>query len=303
MISRPRRLAFALAGALLLAAAGVEAADDDSVALARAAYARGAKAYDAKDYASAAREFRAADELAPNPVALTFALQAALKLDDAVLGMGLVERAAQAGGVAPALVLQARSRFAHRAGRIALQCPNGTSCRVRIDGDPAKPVTWVTPGSHAVEWDSSGRTTVTVAAGQSVDVNPPPGAQPPSATPTPTPTPTPGTENSSAAAGISPTWFWVGIGVTTIGLGASIASGVDTLHRHETFAALPTSAGQQDGRSAQLRTNVLFGVTGAFALATAGIGIFAVGWGHGQKASTTVDLQARGLGIAVTLRR
>jgi hypothetical protein len=72
--------------ALLGAPRILEAAEPDNVSVARAAYDRGARAFNAGQYVAAAREFSVADELAPNPVALRFALQAVLFLDDPVLG-------------------------------------------------------------------------------------------------------------------------------------------------------------------------------------------------------------------------
>jgi hypothetical protein len=279
---------FALAATAALSfAGGARAAPPDDTAIARAAYNRGKAAYDAHKYGEAAREFTRADELSPNPVVLELALEAALQIDDPVLGMGLVERAVEESVESKPIVREARAKFAQRVGRITLVCTEGP-CHARIDGVPAKPVSWVTPGAHAIEWDPSGRTTVTVAAGQSVEARP--------AAPLPT-------ENSDKDEKLSPTWFWVGIGLTTIVGGASLASGVDTLHQHQVFAANPSAAGQQDGRAAQLRTNVLFGVTAALAVATAGVGIFAVRWDRGQKTSASVDLAARGLGFAVTLHR
>ena len=292
-----RRIALAAALAFTFTGAAAYAEGPDNKEIAHAAYDRGKRAYDAGRYGEAVHEFMQADELLPNPIALVHALQAAINIDDPLRGMALVERAVEEGVGTDPVVREARAKFSQRVGRIKIVCPNG-ACHARIDGDPAKPVTWVTPGTHALEWDRSVRTSVTVAAGQSIEVRPPAGS-----TPTPAPIPTPPPENSDAGGGISPTWFWVGIGVTTIGLGASIASGVDTLHLHQVFAAQPTAARQDDGRAAQLRTNVFFGVTAALAVATAGVGIFAVKWGHGEKTSTSVDLQARGLGLAITLHR
>ncbi len=311
MTPRARRLLLSATTALTLALAApcAGAADPDAVALARAAYDRGAHAYDAGKYALAAREFTVADELAPSPVALKFAIQAALKIDDPVIGMRLVERATQEGADLGPLIREARDRFARKVGRIALVCPD-PPCRARIDGEPAKTITWVTPGPHAIEWEPSGRGSVTVAAGQSLDVTAPPNASPtptsmpnPTLNPTPDPTLSPTPENSADGGGISPAWFWVGIGLTTIGLGSSVASGVDTLHQHEVFAGHPTSTAQHDGQSAQLRTNVLFGVTGALALATTALGIFAVRWGDGKKSSAAVHLHPYGPGLALTLRQ
>ncbi len=296
-LASARRIALVAALAFTFAGATAYAEGPDNKAIARAAYDRGKRAYDAGRYGEAVHEFMQADELIPNPIAVRPALQAAINIDDPLRGMALVERAGEEGIGTEALVREARAKFSPRVGRITLVCPDGP-CHGRIDGEPAKPVTWVTPGTHALEWDCGVRTTVIVAAGQSVEARPPAGCSP-----TPAPIPTTPPENSDASGGIAPTWFWVGIGLTTIGLGASIASGVDTLHLHQVFAAQPNAARQDDGRAAQLRTNVFFGVTAALAVATAGVGVFAVKWGNGEKTSTSVDLRTHGLGLAITLHR
>jgi hypothetical protein len=302
-----RRFACLIAAGLVLAAPIAQAAGKDPAALASETYRRGKAAYDnalytsgahnvaAADaqFAAAARDFTAADDISANHVALESAVLAILRIEkptsaDAVLAMRIVDRATQRGESSADDLQKARAKYARMVGRIALVCRDASPCPARIDGEPAKPVTWVSPGSHDVEWEQGGRGSVTVDAGGAVDAH--------------APAP-PRVEKSDKTEGIAPTWFWVGIGLTTIGLGASIASGIDTLHKHQVFAAQATAAGQDDGRSAQLRTNVLFAVTGVLAVATAGVGIFAVGWGRGQKTSTTVDLQARGLGIALTMHR
>src|SRR5262249_30308245 len=79
---------FALIGSMRAAHANEPPLD-----AARQAYDRGATAFDNKDYATAARELARADDLVPNNVALVTALKAALRADDAVLGMTLAERA------------------------------------------------------------------------------------------------------------------------------------------------------------------------------------------------------------------
>ena len=280
--SSPRVVAVALAVAI----AGVQArpgsaiaAEPDTVTVARDAYDRGARAYNAGHYAIAAREFSVADELSPNPTALRFALQAAMVLDDPILGMKLVERAERRAAVrelerAPR---EARAKFARRVGRIALACGE-SPCRARIDGEPASGSAWVTPGAHAVEWSLGVRQSVQVAAGETVEVSAPPiaGASP---VPPLTRKAEPQADRSPPQnVGVSPTWFWVGVAVTTIAGGATVVSGVDTLRRHDAFVADPTSARQHEGQSAERRTNVFVVTTLVAALATAAVGLLLVKW-------------------------
>jgi hypothetical protein len=69
---------------------------------------------------------------------------------------------------------------------------------------------------------------------------------------------------------------------------ASIWSGIDTQKKHEAFTGAPSAATQSDGKSAQLRTNLLLLGTVVAAGTTAGLGIFAVGWSSGPSAVMTV---------------
>jgi hypothetical protein len=214
--------------------------------------------------------------------------------------MRLVERARQEGADLGGIARDARDKFARRVGRITLVCPVEGTCRARVDGEAANATTWVTPGPHAVEWDPQGRGSITVGAGEAVQIDIPSTSPTPIVTSTTTP-PNPPPEDSGDG-GISPTWFWVGIGLTTIGVAATAASGLDTLHQHDLFAAHPGDQTQHDGQSAQRRTNVFIGVTAAIAATTAGIGVFAVRWSDSRKRSAYLGLHIRGPGFAVTLR-
>lgn len=73
--------------------------------------------------------------------------------------------------------------------------------------------------------------------------------------------------------------------MTAVFGGIAIASGVDTLNLHDEFVARPSVGLEENGRSAQVRTNVLIGVTGGLAAATAALGIFAVQWSDDAKAA------------------
>lgn len=303
--------ALTCACAHLLLAAPARAEGSLTDAQAHQAYERGTAAYRRRDYATAAREYAAADALSPSPVALQAAIDAAVQADDPVLGMQLVERAR---GAPPTRALVstmsvAEQKFAHRTGRIGITCA-ARPCLATIDGaaiDPAQPAV-VRVGSHTVLVDSGGSAatrTVTVPPDETVVVAPPTPAAPLGAsTPTPTPTPT----DSPAAApglapeprdlsGLSPAWFIAAASATAVAGGLTLASGIDTESRSASFtacrsAAMPlTSCGQlaSNGQSAQTRTNVLIGVTAALGLTTALLVPF-VRW-HG----ITAAVAARGV--------
>ncbi|HEY5241178.1 MAG TPA: hypothetical protein VIJ22_06930, partial [Polyangiaceae bacterium] len=154
---------------------------------AHAAYARGTTAFRRGDYASAAREYAAADALAPNPVALQAALDATVLADDPVFGTTLLDRARGEPRTDALLttMLTAEKKFAHRVGRIRLQCP-AAPCLGAIDGAAAvtgEPIV-VRVGSHAVTLEAAGtlvQRVVTVAPDDTVLVAPEPAPVPPSA--------------------------------------------------------------------------------------------------------------------------
>ncbi len=99
--------------------------------------------------------------------------------------------------------------------------------------------------------------------------------------------------------GISPAWFWGGLGVTAVLGGVTAWSGVDALKRHSDFEATPTADLQSSGKSAQLRTNVLIGVTSAVGLATLLVAVVAVRWGGAEGAPESgTKTAAQGIAVA-----
>lgn len=276
-------------------------AADDPVTAARHAYERGAEAYDAGQYEQAARAFAKADELSPHPVALEYALRAAMRAQDAVLVMQLVQRVeARAHGESLArLAAQARRAFERKVGRIFVHCRPDERCQsFRVGGVSAEPGTprWVEPGEHVVTiilGDTTETRRVVVEGGRDVLIEPnrvaP--APPPSPSPTRTSSPAPAlppTTEADQSRGWSPAWFWLGVG-TTAALGvATTISGLDTLSKHDAFEKNQTDATEEAGRSAQTRTNLLLGGTAVAALATASVGAFATGWNTEEKEGNKV---------------
>ncbi|MEJ7734993.1 MAG: hypothetical protein WKG00_38115 [Polyangiaceae bacterium] len=304
MPRRARRtlLAPTAAALVLLLAAPVRAQET-----ARQVYERAASAFDAGRYGDAARDFARADEMSPNPVALESAVRAASLADDAPTALELCDRADGRPG-SPALtttVQRARERFAGRAGKLTVRCRPAETCTLRVDGAAAEAgaAHWRTAGDHAVEVEAASereRFTVAVAAGATVGWEPPPRLQ---ATPaaaamgpsSPAAPPPPGADVSAAESrGISPAFFWVGAGATVVLGGVTAWSGLDTLDRHRKWDD-GDDAAKDAGKAAQLRTNVLIGVTGALALGTAAIGIWAVDWGGSAPKSARVAVAPGGI--------
>ena len=256
------------------------------------AYARGTSAYRRGDYAAAAREYAAADALAPNPVALQAAIDATVLGDDPVFGTMLLDRARGEPRTDALLttMLTAEKKFAHRVGRIRLQCPSAP-CLAAIDGAAAvagDPIV-VRVGSHAVTLEAAGmlvQRVVTVAPDETIVVGPGPappvpGPSPPRVSPSPPLAPRQQQHTPVApATNASPSrvWLYAGLGATVAAAGGlAIAFGVDTANRHTSFerSCATTLAScahlASEGQAAQLRTNVMLGVTaglGALSVAT-----------------------------------
>ena len=276
---------------------------------ARAAYDRGVRAHAARDYVIAARAFAEADALAPQPASLEAALEAAMRADDALLGAELVDRAEGRGGdpgVARTLVA-ARKRFEGRTGKVRVDCRAEARCVAAVDGSPAdaRRLIYVIAGPHAVvvhRGDDRIEDLLEVKADATVVVgslsSAPTGAPATGGSPAPV-RGTPGTESQKLA----PVWFFVGVGVTAVFAAGTVMSGLDAVTKHDRFKGngcgidaagpRPADCDQQgkEGSSAQLRTNVLLGSTVLLAAATTALGIFAVRWSNGTRASLVLGTQ------------
>jgi hypothetical protein len=243
---------------------------------ARAAYTRATEANERGDFAVAARELALADELVPNVVTLKAALDAALDADAPVLGMELVVRSetrAEAGAIAD-VAASARKRFSGRVGRVHVVCAGPAACTATLDGDKiaVSEERFVLTGKHIVIVTSDGHSIT-----REVDVAPMALAIVQASTTNVSP---------SSAPGLSPAWFAAGI-VSTVAAGIGTAiSGADTMKLHDEFVGAhcsdpgPASACvglASDGQSAQLRTNVLVGVTAALGLSTVILGVVTFG--------------------------
>ncbi|HSO37398.1 MAG TPA: hypothetical protein VLT33_32960 [Labilithrix sp.] len=275
---------------------------------ARAAYDRGVRAHAAHDHVTAARAFAEADALAPQPASLEAALESAMRADDALLGAELVDRAdGRPGdpGVARSLAA-ARKRFAGRTGKVKVDCRGETRCVAAVDGAAAdaRRAIYVIAGPHAVvlqRGEERIEELVEVKADGTVVVGG--AASAPSTAPSASPTSTTPRAPADEDRRLAPIWFFVGIGVTAAFGGVTVLSGLDAANKHDRFdrdgcgtrgsGPLPADCDQRghDGESAQLRTNVLLGATALVAVATVGVGVFAVRWKNGTRASLSVGTQ------------
>lgn len=89
----------------------------------------------------------------------------------------------------------------------------------------------------------------------------------------------------SSGGGASTTVFWTGVAATGVLVGVSTWSGIDTLKHPGTDVVVAKCVGlgescpeYQEGLQNQLRTNILWGVTGGVGVITALIGVFWTDW-------------------------
>lgn len=274
----------------------VARADQKDLEGARAAYDRGAAAYDAGDYKLAASELTRADDLAPNDVALELALKAAVKADDARLAMALSRKAdaRQATGMLAAARDAARSKMAPRTGQVLVACAAGTSCTATMDGAPypTGSSTYVLVGDHRVVIETNGRReayAVRVDPFAAIDVVAKGAAVTSAVTPLPATSSSRDRSTNGESSGLAPGWFFGAAGLTTLLGAGAIVSALDTKSKADEYASRPTEQLSQDGESSQTRTNILAGTVAVAAVATAVIGIFFTRWGSDRNASTSAS--------------
>jgi hypothetical protein len=251
---------------LLLLVLPASAADSAEVIAARAAYDRGVAAFADKDYRAAAAAFAEADAKVRNDVALGAAIDAAMRADDAVLVMQLVERAVDRPAVKTD---EARAKFGKRVGRVVVTC----TCTATLDGRalPVGKPSIVVIGHHALVLTSGSKTDA-----RAVEVGPASTNEIAWTAPVDAPRVQP--------SGISPAWFWIGVGATVVLAGATTVSGLAVRADHDAFERECTSPSSRcsdlarDGVAGQRRTNVLLAVSIVSFAATTVVGAFAVRW-------------------------
>ena len=281
------------------------------VAAAARAFSEGQAAQLEDDYDRAAQSFELAFSIAPSKEALRSAVRARQHVKQLSRAATLAELLLAQYAADPASVRLALDVIAEakpKLGRMAITC--AASCTVAVGGRAISVkvaeshIVYVAPGSQSLELTFEGGQAVTrelvVGAGEDVKVAierpavepaaaaPLRPARPPEAAPDPAhmvEPPRPAVVR--APRGLSPLVAVSGA-VVTVGLAATGAwSGLDTNHAHKAYAADPTSRGWSDGRSKQLRTNVLFAGAAAAGITTALVAVFWTRW-HGKESSAPV---------------
>lgn len=284
---------------LLVARVAVGEEDASRRSEARAAYDRGTQLLAAGDDDGALEAFVAADTSVPSEQAL----EAAALASEHAKGAPALEtlcRRIEERTLEPRALGLARAACDRRGlafGALRLTC--SAECAPRLDGEPITVgTTSLREGSHTL---SVGGKDARIEVRRHERLERAWSPEPPTrALPT----------SDAPSTGIHPAWFFAGLGLTAVAGATTIGSGVDAATKHGRFVddRCALSVGQRkasdasctllarEGSSAQLRTNVLAGITGGLGLATALVGAFGVRWStpvraaHVELSPTAVSL-------------
>jgi hypothetical protein len=256
---------------------------------ARAAYDAGAAAYDGGEFGTASLQFARADELAPNDVVLRLALAAAVRAEDPVLSMNLVQRAERRATVDPALMelmRVTRARFESQVGFIEVRCLRHATCTAYLADQrlqPGLPVA-VLPGKAELRFTdgaSESRIFIEVVPQRTVEVLEPAAAPAAPAEPSapakrvaPPASKALGTATASPSLALPRGVFWGGLVLSGALAAVTVASGIDAANARERFLANRNEGTREHGQAAVERTNVLLGVTLGTAVLTGTVGLF-----------------------------
>jgi hypothetical protein len=270
-------------------------------------YDRGRRAYLANDFEQAAIHFENAYNDAPRAEALRNAIRARTQAKQlaraatlSALAQSLYASDAATMELATATLKEAKTKL----HEVRISCT--PECGVAADGrvvsltDSKTFVVFLDPGAHdlAVSWsgDRTKAAHIDARAGGSDDLTleaPAPTAPPPTATVTTAPTVAPPPTTTATGPETPPPSrkplgrvpFFIGAGLTVVGVGATIASGIDAQNNPGVDAVKRDCVGQGEscptykkGVDAQTRTNVILAATGGVALVTAVIGVFFTQW-------------------------
>ncbi|MBX3227523.1 MAG: hypothetical protein KIT84_14300 [Labilithrix sp.] len=273
----------AIVGIVLAGTMRPAAADDDKTT-AHALFLAGQKAFHAGDYKTAGSIFEEAYRKKPHHDALWNAASAWNRAGEDVRAANLYAkylREAPTSAQDRKAAGAALGTLTSKLGKVVVHAPALSD--VKVDETPSDPDgLFVAPGEHVVSGRSGDvpvKKTVTLAAGQTLEVTlePPP---PPPKKPEPAPPPPPRKEERFHLP-----WVVVAIGgaLAITGGGVTLWSGLDSSTKRERFrdrvdSREATKQELDDGRATQFRTNILLGATiGVTALT--GVAALFVDWG------------------------
>jgi hypothetical protein len=256
---------------------------------------KGREAYKTGDYGEAAEYFESADGHAPNDRVLELAITAREKAGNgeraatlAQYGLDTYPNSERLRKVAPPLLERAHADFL----QINVACDE--ACNLLegshlVHGGPSTHRTlFVAPGDYSIRaaWsdDRALSKPASGAAGASVELSfaAPPIPRKPEALVT-SPSANPASDQGAVASSrtLPPIYFLIGVGATVVLGGVTLWSGIDTVNNPGADAVRKACVGQgdgcpeyKDGRSKQLRTNILIGATSVVGVATSIVGGF-----------------------------
>lgn len=286
---RPTSLLLALA---VVAASTVARADGRAAA---AAFADGERAFTAGDFLRAGASFEAAYREEPHWSPLWNAARSYHRARDLIRAANLYAKYLREAPADAKDRDQATSALAELAPTLARLEVHAALRDVKVDGAPLEGnLVWVAPGEHVVEGTSArgGVRKVAVAReGQvtSVSLVDEPAPPPPMTVAAPAP---------SRSRGLPVVVPLVVGGLAVAAGGVTVWSGIDTLAQRRAFDDARTQDNLDEGKSRQLRTNVLLAVTGGLAVAT-GVTLLFVDFGGGSR--TAVALGPGSVAVTGTL--
>ncbi|HET9622960.1 MAG TPA: hypothetical protein VFP84_16425 [Kofleriaceae bacterium] len=294
------RLAKLAAIAALVVAAAPARGD---VSAAARAFADGQAAQLEGNFERAAQSYELAFTIAPSKEALRSAVRARQQANQlpraATLASALLAQYpddAESAKLANDVIGEARGKLA----RLAITC--APACTVALGGRAislnaaTSHVVFAPAGHHSLEVSFDGELAVTrevtvkVGDDLSLPFEPPPAPAKPASEPRATPQAKAAHDAAPAPAEgkprpLSPTFVIAGGALTAALGGVALWSGLDTNKAHDAYVKAPTHAAFTEGRSKQLRTNILLGATAAAGVATGLIAVFWTQWGAPPAAS------------------
>lgn len=250
------------------------------------AFTEGQRAYKHGDFRHAAESFEKAYALLPKLPALWNAARAWQEGGEATRAANLYAKyLSLAPPSAPDRdhAIKSLNQLNEKLSRVEIHASDFTN--VQLDGNSIEGladapdhtlVVYVNPGAHVVDGTKNGEHSLqkqTIAAGAIVSVVLT--LEPKEIAPPPPPPPPIVVETHSK--GLPPWVVLIGGGLTVVSLGVTIWSGLDTQSQKSTFTQTPTQQNLDDGRSKEVRTNVLIGVTAGLAVLT-GVSAIFVDW-------------------------
>lgn len=336
LAARARLAASAVAlGSALLGGAAARAEEPqpppERIKAAAEEFDRGRRAFLAKDYGEAAVHFESAYRDAPRAETLRLAIRARKEAKQLARAATLAAVAQQRYGGDAATSQLARQTLDEAAPLLheydvtcSADCSVTADGRVVSQGDALRLRIFLEPGPHDLgigfAQGSVARHVESKKGGKEpLSFEPPP---PPPVTPPPTGGPGAGAGGpggdrpkpveAPSTKPLSPIVFFVGAGLAVALGGATVVSGLDAQENPGVDAVRRDCAGKdescptyQEGRDAQLRTNILLAATGGVALVSGVLGVFFTDWSGGRPAKAGAPRPSVGLapgGVVVTGR-